>query len=90
MIAMTSCSSTYGPFAAPRFRSTSCLGCLTAVSPHVGIHTVEGLPLIGLPPARLPRSSIFLKRCIDLVGASLGLFVTAPALALIALLIKRD
>jgi FlaA1/EpsC-like NDP-sugar epimerase len=35
------------------------------VSPGVGIHTVEGLPLVGLAPARLSRSSKFLKRTFD-------------------------
>jgi hypothetical protein len=28
-----------------------------AVNPTVGIHTVEGLPLLSLPPSRLFRSS---------------------------------
>ncbi len=36
------------------------------VGPGVGIHTVEGLPLVGLPPLRLSRSSRLLKRAMDL------------------------
>ncbi len=42
------------------------------VSPNVGIHSVEGIPLLGLPPMRLSRSSRLLKRSLDLVGAWLG------------------
>jgi exopolysaccharide biosynthesis polyprenyl glycosylphosphotransferase len=59
------------------------------VNPRVAIHTVEALPLLGLPPARIPRSSRFLKRCIDVVAASMLLAVAAPLLALIAVLIRR-
>ncbi|MEX0815883.1 MAG: sugar transferase [Gaiellales bacterium] len=60
------------------------------VGPKVGVHTVEGLPLIGLPPAKLSRSSRLLKRSIDVLGATVGLIVTAPLFAYIAWRIKRD
>ncbi len=60
------------------------------VGPRVGIHTVEGLPLVGLPPTRLAPSSRLLKRVVDVVGASVGLVVAAPLLAYLALRIKRD
>ena len=60
------------------------------VSPNVGIHNVEGLPLLGLPATRIPRSSRFLKRCFDLIGASILLAATAPLMAMIAFLIRRD
>ena len=36
------------------------------VGPGVEIHTIEGLPLVGLPPLRLSRSSRLLKRATDL------------------------
>ena len=42
------------------------------VGPGVGIHTVEGLPLIGLPPLRLSRSSRLLKRAMDLALSAPG------------------
>src|SRR6201999_507026 len=32
------------------------------VGPRVAVHSVEGLPLIGLPPARASRVSLALKR----------------------------
>ena len=60
------------------------------VGPKVGIHMVEGLPLVGMPPARLSRSSRLIKRSADIVGAGIGLLVTAPLFALFAVLIKRD
>jgi len=58
------------------------------VGPRVSIHTVEGLPLLGLPPAHLPRSSRWLKRIIDFAVAIVSLIVFAPAFAVIAVLIK--
>jgi len=60
------------------------------VGPGVGVHTVEGLPMIGLPPLRLSRSSRLLKRTTDVVLALLALIVLAPVFAMIAVLIKLD
>jgi exopolysaccharide biosynthesis polyprenyl glycosylphosphotransferase len=60
------------------------------VGPRASIHSVEGLPLLGLPPAKLSRSSRFLKRSADLVVATVGLILTAPLFAYIALRIKLD
>jgi exopolysaccharide biosynthesis polyprenyl glycosylphosphotransferase len=60
------------------------------VSPGVGIHAVEGLPLVGLPPFRLPRSSLLLKRVVDLVLATFGLALSAPLFLYIAWRIKRE
>ena len=53
------------------------------------LHTIEGLPLIGLRPATLAVAQ-FLKRALDIVGATLGLVVFMPFLALTALCIKLD
>jgi exopolysaccharide biosynthesis polyprenyl glycosylphosphotransferase len=58
------------------------------VGPGVGIHTVEGLPLVSLRPFRLSRSSRFLKRAMDVALSSLGLVLLLPVFAVIALLIK--
>jgi exopolysaccharide biosynthesis polyprenyl glycosylphosphotransferase len=60
------------------------------VGPRVAIHTVEGIPLVGLPPTRPSRSSRAVKRAMDLVGASLMLLFTAPLFAYIAWRVKRD
>ena len=61
-----------------------------AVGPRVGMHTIEGLPLVGLAPASLSPSSRLLKRALDVTVAVVALVVTAPLLALIALAIRRD
>jgi exopolysaccharide biosynthesis polyprenyl glycosylphosphotransferase len=60
------------------------------IGPSAGIHTVEGLPLVSLPPARLSRSSRALKRSIDVVGALVGIVATAPLFAYAAWRIKRE
>jgi exopolysaccharide biosynthesis polyprenyl glycosylphosphotransferase len=60
------------------------------VGPRVAVHTVEGFPLVGLPPVRLTPSTRLLKRSIDIFGALLGLLVTAPVFAYAAWKIKRD
>ncbi len=60
------------------------------IAPSVGVHMVEGLPLVGLPPVKPSRSSRLLKRGIDVVGALFGLIVTAPLFAWFAFRIKRD
>ena len=60
------------------------------IGPKTRLHTVEGLPLIAWPPARLARGSRLAKRAMDLVLSVGGLVLLAPMLALIALLIKLD
>jgi exopolysaccharide biosynthesis polyprenyl glycosylphosphotransferase len=60
------------------------------VGKGVEIHTVEGLPLVGLPPLHLSRSSKFLKRTTDVVIAAIWLIILAPLFAVVAALIKRD
>jgi exopolysaccharide biosynthesis polyprenyl glycosylphosphotransferase len=60
------------------------------VDPRAQLHTLEGFPLIGLPPARLWRSSLSVKRVVDVVLASLGLIVLAPVLIWTALRIKLE
>jgi exopolysaccharide biosynthesis polyprenyl glycosylphosphotransferase len=60
------------------------------VAPGVGIHTVEGLPLVGLPPLRLSRSSLLLKRALDLALTVPALVALSPLFAVVALLIRLD
>jgi exopolysaccharide biosynthesis polyprenyl glycosylphosphotransferase len=60
------------------------------ISPAFDIHTIEGIPLVALPPTRLSRSSRLLKRAADLSCALAGLVLLAPVLLLIAIVIKRD
>ena len=60
------------------------------IGPSVGLHSVESLPLIGLPPARLSRSSRLVKRGLDVLGASILLVLLSPLFAFIAWRIKRS
>jgi exopolysaccharide biosynthesis polyprenyl glycosylphosphotransferase len=60
------------------------------ISPNVQIDTVEGLPLVALPPPRISRSSFAIKRAIDIVGAAALLLAAAPFFAFIAWRVKRD
>jgi exopolysaccharide biosynthesis polyprenyl glycosylphosphotransferase len=54
------------------------------------LHTIEGIPLVGLPSPRLSGSSRFLKRSFDLGAAALGLILLAPVFCVVALAIKID
>jgi exopolysaccharide biosynthesis polyprenyl glycosylphosphotransferase len=58
------------------------------LGPSATMHNVEGVPLVGLSPVRLTRSSRFVKRLIDVVGASLLLVLTAPVMAALAVWVK--
>jgi lipopolysaccharide/colanic/teichoic acid biosynthesis glycosyltransferase len=60
------------------------------VGSNAHVHSLEGLPLVGLPPVRISPSSMLLKRTMDVIGASFLLLVTAPLFALIAWRIRRD
>jgi exopolysaccharide biosynthesis polyprenyl glycosylphosphotransferase len=60
------------------------------LSPRVGVYAVEGMPLVGLPPAALARSARLVKRAMDVVLSALGLVLVAPFFAIAALLIKLD
>jgi len=60
------------------------------LTPKMDVHSVEGIPLIGLRPAGISRSSRFIKRTLDLVLASALFVLTAPLFAFAAWRIKRD
>ena len=60
------------------------------VGPGMDIHTVEGLPLVGVPPAHLPTSSLLLKRSMDVVLSAIGLVLLLPVFVLVAVVIKLD
>jgi exopolysaccharide biosynthesis polyprenyl glycosylphosphotransferase len=60
------------------------------VPPRADIHMLEGVPLIGLPRPGLSSSSMLLKRALDLAVTVPALLLLAPALLVIAILIKLD
>jgi exopolysaccharide biosynthesis polyprenyl glycosylphosphotransferase len=61
-----------------------------SLGPSVSLHTLEGVPLVSLPPTRLPRSSLVIKRVVDIIVSGIGLLLLAPVLLLVAVLIKAD
>jgi exopolysaccharide biosynthesis polyprenyl glycosylphosphotransferase len=61
-----------------------------ALGTNARLHTIEGIPLVGLPSSQLSASSRFLKRSLDLIGAVAGLLLLAPVLAITAACIKLD
>jgi exopolysaccharide biosynthesis polyprenyl glycosylphosphotransferase len=60
------------------------------LTPAAPIFTVEGLPLVGLPPLRLSPRARMLKRALDTVASGVALVLLAPLFAVLALLIKLD
>lgn len=60
------------------------------LSPAVRIHAVEGVPLLALPMLRLPRSSLFLKRCVDILIAATALLLLALPGLIVVLALKLD
>jgi len=58
------------------------------IGAKVDVHTVEGFPVVGLPPTQLSRSSHFVKRMLDVFGAGLGILFLSPLFVLIAIAIK--
>ena len=59
-----------------------------AVGPRAAIHTLEGLPLVGLRPLRTSRSSLFLKRLLDIAVSLSMVTFFLPVFAIVALLIR--
>jgi len=57
---------------------------------NVQLHTIEGIPLVGLPIPRLSNSEKLLKRSLDVVGATMGIVILAPLLLATSVLIKLD
>jgi exopolysaccharide biosynthesis polyprenyl glycosylphosphotransferase len=54
------------------------------------VNEMEGLPLLTMPRPRLMKSSLRLKRALDLVVGTVALVLLAPVIAACALAIKLD
>lgn len=61
-----------------------------SVGPKARIDWLEAIPLVALDPRSGSSTSRVVKRGIDIVGALVGLVLTAPLFALIAWRIRRD
>ena len=60
------------------------------VGAKLELNEMEGMPLLSVPYARLSRSSLFLKRCMDVAVSSAALLVLAPLFIGCALAIRLD
>jgi exopolysaccharide biosynthesis polyprenyl glycosylphosphotransferase len=60
------------------------------IGPGVEVHTIEGMPLVGLANLQLSRSSLILKRSVDIAIASTAVVLLAPLFAIVALAIKLE
>ncbi len=60
------------------------------IGPSTGVSSVEGVPVLCLPPRALGLSAQMLKRSMDLVTSTLGLVLLSPLLVLVAIAIKLD
>ena len=77
-------------------RSVKALGVKLSVLPRIfevvgsssEFDDLDGLTVLGVPRFGLTRSSRTMKRTLDLVGAGVGLVLTSPFLAAIAVAIK--
>jgi len=54
------------------------------------VNEMEGIPLLTMPRPRLMKSSLRLKRALDLVVGTVALVILAPVIAACALAIKLD
>ena len=56
----------------------------------VELDQIEGMTLLGLRGLGRTKSTLALKRAVDVAGAGIGLLVLAPLLALVAIAVKLD
>jgi len=63
---------------------------LEAVGSSSTFDEIDGITLLGVRHYGLSRSSEFLKRLMDLVGATVGVVVLAPVFLVLAIAIKLD
>ena len=60
------------------------------IGPGAVVHDLEGLLLMGVPPARSAGGSARLKRVLDIVTSGLALVAVTPLLAVIAVAIRLE
>jgi exopolysaccharide biosynthesis polyprenyl glycosylphosphotransferase len=60
------------------------------IDPDMLIHSVEGLPLLSVPPLNLSPLAQGLKRALDVALAGIGVIVLAPVFTVIAILIRVE
>jgi exopolysaccharide biosynthesis polyprenyl glycosylphosphotransferase len=60
------------------------------IGSSVTFDQLGGIPMLGVRRFGLPRSSQFVKRAVDVSGATIAMLLTGPIMALIVLLIRLD
>jgi len=60
------------------------------VGARVDLHSIEGLALVGMPRAKLPRSSRLLKRTLDVAVSAASMVVLSPFFLVVAALIRLE
>ena len=63
---------------------------LDAIGPGGSVYMLDGIPILGVSQMRLSRSSVIVKRVMDIAVSAVGLVLLAPVFVLIAVLIKLD
>jgi exopolysaccharide biosynthesis polyprenyl glycosylphosphotransferase len=58
--------------------------------PDSGVDRIGEVPVITLHREPLPSAALFLKRLLDVTGATVGLVLASPLMAIVALLIRLD
>ena len=61
-----------------------------AIGPNAHVHTIEGLPVLAVPPQKKARASLAAKRVFDVFVSGVMLVVLSPALLTIAALVKVE
>ena len=61
-----------------------------AMSPNADMHSLEGMPLVGLRPFRLSRAARIAKRVTDIVLSAVAVVLLLPVFLVIAAAIKLD
>jgi exopolysaccharide biosynthesis polyprenyl glycosylphosphotransferase len=61
-----------------------------AMGPSLEVDDIEGVTVLGFNPLVLSRSSRFLKRAVDVLGAGVGLLLLSPLMAIAAVAIKLN
>jgi exopolysaccharide biosynthesis polyprenyl glycosylphosphotransferase len=61
-----------------------------ALGPSANVTSIEAMQLVSLPPSRMSREALLLKRAFDVVGSVALLVLLSPFLAAIAVWIKLD
>lgn len=61
-----------------------------ALGPSASVTSIEAMQLVSLPPTRMSRDALLLKRAFDVVASIVLLVVTSPLFAALAVWIKLD